>query len=83
MHSENSNTDALLLSAVHEVQQKVDFGDIKQLTMEMYQNAQLSEQFGMSPQERFDNFYMFKLLYNMLLLFEMQFQPELTGVNTM
>lgn len=72
-----------ILDSVKDTQNQVDFGDLKQLTMEMYQNAHASELFGMTPQERYENFYKFKLLYNLLLIFEMQFQPALTGVNTM
>lgn len=60
-----------ILDSVKDIQNQVDFGDLKQLTMEMYQNAQLSEQFGMTPNERHENFYNFKLLYNFLLKLEM------------
>lgn len=74
---------ALVVDYVLDLQNRVDIGDLKQLTMDLYQNAQASEIYNTTAEERFTNFYNFKLLYNFLLKLEMQFQPGMTGVNLM
>ncbi|MFC0605887.1 hypothetical protein [Winogradskyella pulchriflava] len=81
-HPENSNQNTLIIQSVEDIQQQIGFGDLKTFLMHCYQNAQLSEQFGYTPQERHSNFYLFRHFYNHLLTLEMYYEPNLTGINT-
>lgn len=71
-----------MLDALQEANATTDYGTLKQFTMEMFSNAQCSDQFNTSPKQSHDNFYLFKVLYNMLLKLEMYEHPTMTGVNT-
>lgn len=78
MSNENQNQ---VLQAVSNAQQHHDFGELKQFLLHTFTNANASEQFGMTEQERFTNFIQFRGLYNLLLRLEMHYNPDITGVN--
>lgn len=85
MYKENLKQSQVdfIVSTTAQVQHEAVFGELKQFVLEAYENALLSEMFVSTPQQAHENFFMFKQLYNLLLKFEMCFDPELTGVNTL
>jgi hypothetical protein len=78
---ENSQTNTLILESVASINSHIGYGELKLFLLQCYQNAQLSEQFGTTAEERHSNFYIFRCFYNHLLKLEMYHEPTLTGVN--
>lgn len=85
MSQENQNTKRtqLITELITETHDAVDVGNLKSFVLDTYSDAQMSPLFGTTPEQRYENFYYFKQLYNMLLKLEMYFSADITGVNTL
>lgn len=73
----------LVLQFVKEVKEQVDFSELKNATMEMFEAAQTSDIFNITGQQRSVNFQNFKLMYNLFLKLDMLYNPDVNGVNTL
>lgn len=70
-----------IISAVLDAHNCADLSNLVEFLTESYADAQLSPLCGSTPEVRYNNFYNFKNLYNLLKKLEMQLDPDITEIN--